>query len=129
MFRHVLMPTDGSTRSEAAVRLGMRIAQAHGARATALTVVDVGQRSRARAHLDFVQHVAAGNGVACDLLTEHGDKPYEHIVAAANKLGCDLIVMATHGRSGLGRVLLGSVADHVVRNATNQAVLLVRAKE
>jgi nucleotide-binding universal stress UspA family protein len=114
MFRHVLMPTDGSTRSEAAVRLGMRIAQAHGARATALTVVDVGQRSRARAHLDFVQHVAAGNGVACDLLTEHGDKPYEHIVAAANKLGCDLIVMATHAREGVEALVLGSQTQKVL---------------
>lgn len=47
------------------------------------------------------------------------------IIDAANELGCDLIVMATHGRSGLGRALLGSVADHVVRNA-HQAVLLVR---
>lgn len=49
------------------------------------------------------------------------------IIEAANELGCDLIVMATHGRSGIGRVLLGSVADHVVRNA-KQAVLLVRAQ-
>ena len=114
MFRHVLMPTDGSTRSEAAVRLGMRIAQAHGARATALTVVDVGQRSRARAHLDFVQHVAAGNGVACDLLTAHGDKPYEHIVAAATKLGCDLIVMATHAREGVEALVLGSQTQKVL---------------
>ena len=48
------------------------------------------------------------------------------IIDAANELGCDLIVMATHGRSGIGRMLLGSVADHVVRNA-QQAVLLVRA--
>ena len=117
MFRHILMPTDGTTRSEAAIRLGMRIAQAHGARATALTVVDVGQRSRARAHLDFVQHVAKGSGVPCDLLTEHGDKPHEHIVAAANKLGCDLIVMATHAREGLEAFVLGSQTQKVLAHS------------
>ena len=48
------------------------------------------------------------------------------IVEIANEEGADVIIMATHGRGGLGRVLLGSVADHVVRNAHRQAVLLVR---
>jgi nucleotide-binding universal stress UspA family protein len=114
MFKHILMPTDGTTRSEAAVRFGMRLAKAHGARATALTVVDVGQRARARAHLDFVEHVAKGSGVACDVVTEHGDKPYEHIVAAAHKLGCDLIVMATHAREGVEALVLGSQTQKVL---------------
>ena len=49
--------------------------------------------------------------------------------ATAADLGCDLVVMATHGRSGIERALLGSVADQVVRHARGFAVLLVRPEE
>ena len=52
--------------------------------------------------------------------------PSQTIVRCAEDEGCDLIVMATHGRSGLGRAVLGSVADYVVRNTPHSAVLLVR---
>jgi nucleotide-binding universal stress UspA family protein len=52
--------------------------------------------------------------------------PGAAICAAAEQLGCDLVVMATHGRSGFGRAILGSVADHVVRHTHQYAVLLVR---
>lgn len=114
MFQHILMPTDGTQRSEAAVRFGMRLARSHGARATALSVVEVGQRPRARANLDYVEHVAKVAGVKCDLVTEHGDKPFEHIVAAADKLGCDLIVMATHAREGIEALVLGSQTQKVL---------------
>ena len=51
--------------------------------------------------------------------------PGDAVVEAAQRLGCDLVIMATHGRSGLGRAVLGSVADHVVRHV-HSAVLLVR---
>ena len=114
MFRHILMPTDGTLRSEAAIRFGMRLARAHGARTSALTVVDIGQRARARANLDFAGHVAKVNGVQCELLAEHGEKPYEHIVDAATRLGCDLIVMATHAREGLEALVLGSETQKVL---------------
>ncbi len=55
--------------------------------------------------------------------------PGEAIVEAAKRLGCDLVVMATHGRSGLKRALLGSVADHVARNTPGIPVLLVHPEE
>jgi nucleotide-binding universal stress UspA family protein len=51
--------------------------------------------------------------------------PGDQITEAAARLGCDLVVMATHGRSGIKRAILGSVADHVVRNTPGIAVLLV----
>lgn len=53
-------------------------------------------------------------------------KPGPEIVATAAAEGCDLIIMATHGRSGLSRALVGSVANHVVAHSENAAVLLVR---
>src|SRR4249919_2306779 len=93
MFQHILMPTDGSQRSEAAVRFGMRLAKAHGARVTALSVAEVGRHAHARANLSFVADVAKDTGVACDLVAALGDTPHEHIVATAGKLDCDLIVM------------------------------------
>lgn len=55
----------------------------------------------------------------------HG-KPGPQIVARAAEMSCDFIVMATHGRTGIRRALLGSVADHVVAHVTGSAVLLVR---
>lgn len=53
-------------------------------------------------------------------------KPGPEIVTLAAELSCDVIVMATHGRTGVRRALLGSVADHVVAHITASAVLLVR---
>jgi nucleotide-binding universal stress UspA family protein len=55
--------------------------------------------------------------------------PGEAITEAASRLGCDLIVMATHGRSGWKRAILGSVADHVVRHSPGASVLLVHPGE
>jgi nucleotide-binding universal stress UspA family protein len=58
-------------------------------------------------------------------VVRHG-KPGPQIVALAAELSCDVIVMATHGRTGIRRALLGSVAEHVVAHVTGSAVLLVR---
>lgn len=55
--------------------------------------------------------------------------PYALIPQATADEGCDLVVIATHGRSGLGRALLGSVADHVVRNTPTATVLIVHPDE
>lgn len=84
-----------------------------------------GQRQAAEENLAKVRAQLEAGGVtgATELVVE--GQPSEAIVNTANEQGCDLIVMATHGRGGLDRVLLGSVADHVVRHA-KQAVLLVR---
>ena len=117
MFQHILMPTDGSQRSESAVRFGMRLAKAHGARVTALRVTENGRRAHARASLDFVADVAKDCGVACDLVTALGDTPHEHIVATAGKLDCDLIVMATHAREGVQAFVLGSQTQKVLAHS------------
>ena len=117
MFQHILMPTDGSQRSEAAVRFGMRLAKAHGARVTALSVAEVGGRAHARSSLEFVADVAKDCGVACDLVTALGDTPHEHIVATAGKLDCDLIVMATHAREGVQAFVLGSQTQKVLAHS------------
>lgn len=91
--------------------------------------IEASQQAAAEANLAQVKTQLEAQGLT-NVSTQVATGPAgDSIIETANALGCDLIVMATHGRSGLGRVLLGSVADHVVRNATKQAVLLVRAKE
>ncbi len=67
--------------------------------------------------------IEAGVG-AVEVAIREG-RPTEEIEAAVRELGCDLVVMATHGRSGLRRAVLGSVADHVVRHTPGAPVLLV----
>ncbi|MEX2447050.1 MAG: universal stress protein [Dehalococcoidia bacterium] len=89
----------------------------------------VAQRRDADANLEAVRERIVAAGVT-DVTTEVREgSAGAAIVEAAEELGCDLIVMATSGRSGLKRAVLGSVADHVVRNSPDSAVLLVRATE
>jgi nucleotide-binding universal stress UspA family protein len=79
----------------------------------------------AHAHLDAVAEALRAEGISVEVMTTRGDAG-ERIVEEAEALGCDAIVMATHGRSGLGRALIGSVAEYVVRHSRGAAVVLVR---
>ena len=156
MYRKILVTLDGSDLSEAAIPHAVSVAKASSAPLVLLQVVDSvahimtqatpagfdlgggamtaqvaeeavsAQREGAQEFLSVAKAKIEAEGVA-NVTTELAEgSPGDAIVDAAERLGCDLIVMATHGRSGLGRVLLGSVADHVVRHAPNAAVLLVR---
>lgn len=88
-----------------------------------------GQRAQAQANVDKAKARLQADGIAdVSTLVVEG-RPGEVIVDTAAEQGCDLIVIATHGRSGFGRVLLGSVAEHVARHAQNAGVLLVRAQK
>ena len=97
--------------------------------------VDIAEESVSSQHQEADQNLAAvratleAAGAPKVTVVVAEGRPQDAIVEAAEQLGCDLVVMATHGRSGLGRVLLGSVADHVVRNTANAAVLLIRPSE
>ena len=87
-----------------------------------------GQREAAEANLATVigQFVQAGVAEAQMSIDVTEGQPAQTITEAVERLGCDLVVIATHGRSGLGRALLGSVADHVARHTPTAAVLLIR---
>ena len=84
------------------------------------------QQASAQAELGAVADQLRAQGVANVSLEITDGSAGDAIVEAVERLGCDLVVMATHGRSGLGRAVLGSVADHVVRHSQHAAVLLVR---
>ncbi len=138
MYDHILVPTDGSRLSDNAVKRAIEIAKRLGARITALHVVgqhppqfkdegyEVGEMrtlktrfeeaeaERARKILATARGAAAAAGVACDTVTIAGESAYEKIIEQADKLKCDLIVMASHGRRGLQGLLLGSETTKVL---------------
>jgi len=129
MYRHILIPTDGSELARRAVQHGLSLAKAVGAKVTALTVegsFDVYEMSgafaehaaRAKSHaekiLNGVADAAQLAGVVCEIVQIEEDHPYEAIIETAQQRGCDLIVMASHGRSGIAAIVLGSTTTKVL---------------
>jgi len=148
MYRHILIPTDGSALAEKAVTHGVLLAKSVGAMVTAITVeapfsvYDVPEsklRYMSDAFAEHAQNVkkhagrilghvaesAQAAGVACDVLQVEHDHPYKAIIATAMEKGCDVIVMASHGRGGLSAILLGSTTNKVLTH-TSIPVLVCR---
>ena len=140
MYKHILLPTDGSPLSARAAAQGVRLAKALGARLTVLHVIPpatpiaigrkqsvayatleervaLDQRHAAKA-LGLVEKAASAAGVPCKLESLKGDYPAEAILATARKRRCDLILMASHGRRGVQALLLGSETQKVLAHAT-----------
>lgn len=134
MYSNILIATDGSELADKAVHHGLELAKALGAKVTVTTVTDMiptgpyhsmpwpsdveryeakAARS-AKALLDRVAEAAAAIGVPYEMAHVADELPAEGILRACADHGCDLIVMATHGRSGVQRLLLGSQANKVV---------------
>ena len=134
MFKHILLPTDGSELSSAAVRQGVRFAKSIGAKVTGLTVMPVQHtffynskirketldevakrfKERAEPFLEVIGTAAREAGVECDLVYERNDSPFESIIRVAGQKGCDLILMASHGKRGVQALLLGSETQKVL---------------
>jgi nucleotide-binding universal stress UspA family protein len=141
-FKHVLAPIDFSTASTTAMMLGARIADAVGARLTLLHVYPYSAAdSEVRPFLPDVPPVDEATKTAVLLDLSHmstaaravvrgvqvamleGD-PSEEILSYAHSHGVDLIVMGTHGRRGLDRIILGSVSERVAREARVSVVVV-----
>lgn len=140
--RSLLVPTDFSAAADAALDYAMALAQKIGAHVTLLhtyeipmlgfpdgallATADIVGRivSAAEAALDAILAKRENRGVVLTSLLKTGE-PRETIHAVAKDLGADLIVMGTHGRRGLSRALLGSVAEYIVRTSS-LPVLTVR---
>jgi nucleotide-binding universal stress UspA family protein len=128
MFRHILIPTDGSELSARAIAMALDVARVHGARVTAITVsepfrplnaeplVELNSEEDYRAEcekhatqvLDGATKAAAKAGMELNAWHMYSNQPYEAIIEAAETEGCDLICMASHGRKGLSALVLGS---------------------
>jgi nucleotide-binding universal stress UspA family protein len=131
-IRTILHPTDYSELSQAAFRYAVELAQVHGARVVVLHVVDTlgpenvtfGEAASQRQPESYRQRlwdelhklVPPNAAVSLEYALGEGD-PVEVIIEATVERKCDLIVLGSHGRSGLKRLLGGSVAEHVVRRA------------
>lgn len=144
MYKHILLPTDGSASAEKAVSAAVDLAHRYGAKLSFISVIDPvpfvtfpeGGGEALAYYLEAAEEAAkqglaqagtrasaAGVAFESHVLREHGPAP--SIIEYANKQGCDLIVMGSHGRRGLDAVLLGSVA-HKVLTLSKVPVLIVK---
>lgn len=134
MFKHILLPTDGSVHSERAIISGVGLARALGARVLGLHVIPPfsslsylvevlgGQQQayeremaeRAERYLQDIRHLAETAGVPCECTYRFEHHAYQAIIDHAKEHNCDLIVMGSRGRQGVGRLLLGSVTHRVL---------------
>jgi nucleotide-binding universal stress UspA family protein len=134
MYRHILIPTDGSELAEHGVAHGLALAKSLGAKAFIIFVVEpfpemTGRyletvaryvelrKEQATSVLDRAANAARELGVPCETIQVENAQPHQGIIAAAEHKGCDLIVMSSHGRSGLSALLIGSVTNKVLTHA------------
>lgn len=122
MYTHLLIPTDGTPRSQRAIEAGIEVAKRFGAQITALYVgeatyldqIDNSPNLNAQAALDYAAKIADNAGLDCKCVLMLGEAPAHSIVTYAQQHGCDLIVMGTRGQSRVGKFLLGSAATSVL---------------
>jgi nucleotide-binding universal stress UspA family protein len=138
MFRHILVPTDGSPLSTKAIKNAVSLAGSLNARVTVLTVIEpyhafatdpeqladteaaykTHSKGRAARILSEADAVAQKAGVAYATQQLEHDQVHQAIIEAANKHGCDLIAMASHGRRGVAALVLGSVTAKVLAHSS-----------
>jgi nucleotide-binding universal stress UspA family protein len=136
VYKHLLIATDGSELAQKAVDQGFALAKALNAKATVINVtpswtstvsgelaIHAENYNKLVAEaawkvLSTVDDTAKKADFTCDTLHVKDRSPAEGIIETANARGCDLIVMASHGRRGLGRLILGSQANEVVTQST-----------
>ena len=145
-FRSILVPLDGSPLAEEAVPLASRLAQGAGSKlrlvlvhqlppppldpaaAKLFTSIELATRKAERGYLRAIQARLREGGARLSSAVTLTGTPGPALAQYVRELGVDLVVMATHGRGGLRRAWLGSVADHLIRNL-EIPVLLVRPRE
>jgi nucleotide-binding universal stress UspA family protein len=141
MYKHILIPTDGSDLSKKAIKQGVAFAKSLRAKVTAVTVsptyvafyhafvaeplmvADTEQEyrkdsaARAKKILVVAKSAAKAAGVRSDAVHVVSDQPYAAIISTARRKGCDLIFMASHGRKGISALVLGSETNKVLTHS------------
>jgi nucleotide-binding universal stress UspA family protein len=144
MFKHFLIPTDGSPASRKAAKAGIALARRLGAKVTAYCALeelhaiyaegyafrqkdydnfDKRAREVAQKRVDEIGKMAKAAGVPFISVVAKAFTPYEGIVAAAKKRKCDMIFMASHGRRGVSRLVMGSVTQKVLSHSALPVVV------
>ncbi|WP_373990418.1 universal stress protein [Duganella sp. BuS-21] len=144
MFKSILFPTDGSDLSDKATAIAVEFARLHQARITAVAVIqpmllptlgdggavleageyETQMQDAARAHIAKVAAAAAAGGIPFTGVIAMSAKPADEIISAAEKYGADLIMMASHGRTGLSKLLMGSETQSVLSHTTLPVLVL-----
>jgi len=137
MYANILIPTDGSELAGKAVQHGIALAKSIGAKITVLTVLppfhtvtidaqmieDTAAQYKARMQehaektLGAVAGAAQAKSVSCEMVQVEHEHPYQAIIDTAGSKGCDLIVMASHGRRGISAIVLGSETVKVLTHS------------
>jgi len=141
MYKHILIPTDGSDVAAGGVEHGLALAKVHGCKVTAVTVTEpfggqfgfasdlwspsdeelsefeAEKREQAESILGPIQDRAEAAGVPIETVHIPQRLVARAIVELAEKIGCDAIVMASHGRTGINRAMLGSQAAEIAASA------------
>jgi nucleotide-binding universal stress UspA family protein len=139
MFKHILIPTDGSPLASKAVEAGLVFAREIGAKVTAYYAVEEIQphvygegyimdrklmeefdrrvREIGQQHVDSISKAAKDAGVQFTSVVNKAYAPHEGIIEAAKKQRCDVIFMASHGRRGLSGLIMGSVTNKVLTHS------------
>jgi len=141
MFKHILVATDGSKLAGKGIKAGVKLAAALGARVTGVYVIlpymppvygeaamyyvpglspqeyEKSAERAARKALSAIEVLAKTAGVRCTTRSVTASRPYEGILRAARAAKCDAICMATHGRGGLGGLILGSETQRVLAHS------------
>lgn len=147
MFKHILVPTDGSKLSQKAVRQAIELASTTNAKVTALHVypkfagspygtygpaaeiIGEAHENHARAEsiklFDAIRKLGDAAGITVDSILVENNEVWKQVIATAKKKKCDLICMASHGRRGFSGVLLGS-ETHKVLTHSDLPVLVLR---
>ncbi|QOZ35518.1 universal stress protein [Bradyrhizobium sp. CCBAU 53421] len=134
MYRHILIPTDGSELAKRGIAQGIALAKSIGAKVSVIFAVEplselTGhfrdtianfaemRKEQATKALNDAANAAREAGIPCETVLAENGQPHQAIIAVAADRGCDLIVMSSHGRSGLSVLLIGSVTNKVLAQA------------
>ncbi len=129
-FEKLLIATDGSEFSKAAINEAIDIAKACSSKLFVLSVVEINPEYESiapeiveraekeiRKHLETVKSKASKEGVACETIIHQGEDPYQYIIDEAVKRKVKMIIMGSHGRTGLKRLMMGSTTSRVIGHA------------
>jgi nucleotide-binding universal stress UspA family protein len=143
MYKHILIPTDGSEMSARAIAHGIELAKRLNAKVTGLAVIspwddvafsiktfdiDQAQYERnaeayAASSLLVITNAAKAAEVACSVVQMKESQPWTAIIDTARLMHCDLILMASHGRSGIGALIIGSETQKVLTHSTRPVLV------
>jgi nucleotide-binding universal stress UspA family protein len=138
MFKHILVPTDGSPLSGSAIDKALNLAREAGAKVTVLTAIEpfhvlstdskqladtraiyeLHSKAEAGRYLAEAEHKAKALGVQCKVVQVEHAHPYQAIIDTATTSACDLIAMASHGRRGVSALVIGSETTKVLTHSS-----------